>query len=254
MQVIPLNAFNDNYIWLIVDETPGVFDCVDPGDSAPVLHYALTNGLDLRSILLTHHHHDHTGGVEDLIRKFPTCRIYGPVDSRIPYVNYPVNAQQIIHIGTNTFRILVNPGHTATHISYYEPDQGWLFCGDTLFSAGCGRVFDGTMTDLFHSLNMLKQLPPETLVFCAHEYTRQNLKFAKMVEPSNTDIINYGEFLDKQKSLCSLPSTIENELKINPFLRIEQAAVQNYAITHGAKMFDELSQFTVLRNQKDIFK
>ncbi len=250
---VPIPAFSDNYIWAIKDTDAQVFDCVDPGEAKPVLDFANQQNLQLRSILLTHHHHDHIGGVEQLIQHFPQCIVYGPVDPRIKSINNPVEADQTITVGANSYTILSNPGHTSTHISYYNPRQGWLFCGDTLFSAGCGRVFDGTIEELHQSLLLFKKLPPATNIFCAHEYTRQNLKFAQSVEPHNVVIKDYIQTLESSSSLCSLPSLLSFELLINPFLRTDIKEVINYATNHGSASTTSLDIFKVLRDQKNNF-
>jgi hydroxyacylglutathione hydrolase len=251
--VVPIPAFTDNYIWAIIDESLGVFDCVDPGDATPVLQFAESKHLKLRTILLTHHHNDHIGGVGQLVQSYPTAIVYGPNDPRIPHITHAVHEKQNIEMGQSNFKILFNPGHTSSHISYYEPDQGWLFCGDTLFSAGCGRVFDGTIEELHQSLCMFKNLPRSTKVFCGHEYTGQNLRFAQTVEPQNPHIIEYSKKLERQQDICSLPSTLELELSVNPFLRTDLVEVKNYASKHGAQSQDSLTVFSVLRQQKNNF-
>jgi hydroxyacylglutathione hydrolase len=253
MDVYPIPAFSDNYVWAIIDKQDRVFDCVDPGEAQPVLQFAKDHQIKLRSILLTHHHYDHIGGVTELLDIFPKALVYGPNDSRITQINAPVHEHQSIQVGQHHFRILSNPGHTSTHISYYEPKEQWLFCGDTLFSAGCGRVFDGTIEELHQSLLMFKNLPPSTKVFCAHEYTRQNLRFAITVEPENPAVINYSRKLAQQESICSLPSTIELELSVNPFLRTEIQSVIDYSRQHGALTPHSLDVFKVLRSQKNTF-
>ncbi|MGC1182083.1 hydroxyacylglutathione hydrolase [Legionella sp.] len=254
MFLIPIPAFTDNYIWAILDKNAGVFDCVDPGDANPVLQFAQARQLELRSILLTHHHYDHIGGVDILIKKFPSCRIYGPMDPRIPNVNHPVTEHQILQVGHYLFKVLFNPGHTSTHISYYEPHEEWLFCGDTLFSAGCGRVFDGTLNELHQSMLLFNSLPPTTKVFSAHEYTLKNLRFAHTVEPNNQFIKNYLQKIKAQSNSCTLPSTIEKERLINPFLRTDVPEVQAYARQHGGISQDSLEIFRVLREQKNTFQ
>jgi len=253
MDILPISAFLDNYIWVIPDHQTGVFDCVDPGDAAPILQFAKSSKLNLRTILLTHHHNDHIGGVAQLVKAYPSCVVYGPYDARIPYITRQVHEHEIIKTGHYTFKILSNPGHTSSHISYYEQQQGWLFCGDTLFSAGCGRVFDGTMEQLHQSLLLFKSLPPTTKVFCAHEYTAQNLRFAQSVEPGNQSIQHYAQKLKKNYQTCTLPSTLALELSINPFLRTDNQEVKKYALKHGASSESSLDVFRVLRNQKDRF-
>lgn len=253
MDVVPIPAFSDNYIWALADESTATFDCVDPGDAKPVIGFAQDRQLTLRSILITHHHHDHIGGVSELKAHFPQCVIYGPKDTRISSISDYVEKDQKVLIGSHTFKVLSNPGHTSSHISYYEQTKKWLFCGDTLFSAGCGRVFDGTLEQLHQSLHLFKSLPTETLIFCAHEYTLQNLKFAQTVEPANVQITDYLNSLNKSPLSCSLPSRLEQELLINPFLRTDQKEVQLYALQHGAQSMDSLEVFRILRQQKNQF-
>lgn len=254
MKVIPLPAFTDNYIWVIMNSELGVFDCVDPGEAHPVLQFSSERRLTLRSILLTHHHHDHIGGVGELMNAFPTCKVYSPMDPRIPIAHNRVKKEDTLVLEPYCYRILSNPGHTSTHISYYEADEGWLFCGDTLFCAGCGRVFDGTMEQLHQSMQLFKSLPPSTNVFCAHEYTRQNLRFAQTVEPNNEDIQEQLIHLNESATTCSLPSTIGLEQAINPFFRTEIPAVKQYATDHGALNEDSLEVFRTLRIQKNLFQ
>lgn len=251
MRVIPLPAFQDNYIWVLQDDKTGVFECVDPGDAIPVLEYAQTKGLELRSILITHHHHDHIGGIFELIKHYPNCIVFGPEDTRIPYITHLVTENDVIHLDQIHFEIISNPGHTSTHISYYEKHRGWLFCGDTLFSAGCGRVFDGTIEQLHESLLKLRQLPPSTQVFCAHEYTLANLKFAHSVEPNNLSIQKQMKLISKHSNGCTLPSTLALERSINPFFRTDTPDIKHYALQHGALNTTSLEVFKILRYQKN---
>ncbi len=254
MTIFPIPAFSDNYIWAIIDKTAKAFDCVDPGEAEPVVQFAQANQLKLRSILLTHHHQDHIGGVSQLLKSYRSCTVYGPSDPRIPYVNNTVQEHQTIQVGKCVFKILFNPGHTSSHISYYEPQQELLFCGDTLFSAGCGRIFDGTIEQLYQSLHLFKTLPPTTKIFCAHEYTQQNLLFAQTVEPNNLIIQQCLQKIHNTPNSNTLPSTLELELLINPFLRTDEPEVQKYALTHGATSNHSLEIFRVLREKKNSFK
>lgn len=252
MKVIPVSAFTDNYIWMIVDERNAEVLCVDPGDAAPVLEFLKANSLTLKAILLTHHHDDHIGGVAELHHHFPAIEIYGPEDHRIDHINYYLREGDHLHFNGLSLKVLETPGHTSSHISLFEPDEEWLFCGDTLFSAGCGRVFDGTIEQLHHSLSRLKALPDSTRVYCAHEYTRQNLRFAAHVEPKNAIIEDYALDLQKQKG-CSLPSIISLEKEINPFFRTQIPDVIQFAVQKGAESDRSLDVFKQLRTEKNHF-
>ena len=252
-QPIALPVFSDNYIWVIVNPTQNTFTCVDPGEAAPVLSYAVETGHTLSCILLTHHHHDHIGGVPDLLKVFPNAVVYAPHDQRIPSPITPVDADDIVPIEPYAFEVLSTPGHTSTHVCYYEPRMHWLFCGDTLFSAGCGRVFDGTMQALHDSLLTLRNLPDETQIYCGHEYTRKNLRFASTIEPQNQTISTYATALIDNSTELSLPSTIATEKKINPFLRTDTLSLQKYAKRNNIDPLDSLAIFKHLRNKKDLF-
>jgi hydroxyacylglutathione hydrolase len=253
MSVIPLQAFQDNYIWTIVNEKEHTITCVDPGEASPVIAYAQKNSLKLTHILLTHHHHDHIGGVEELLTHSPTALVYGPDDARIPMIHIAALNEDIIQIDHLSLRVIDIPGHTSTHICYHERTNGWLFCGDTLFSAGCGRVFDGTIEDLYHSIERLKQLPDDTKLFCGHEYTLQNLRFASLVDPNNSAIQGYIKHLTQQTNSCSLPSTIAHEKKINPFFRTDLPEIQAYGKANGVFDRNQLTLFKLLREKKDLF-
>lgn len=246
--VVPIPAFLDNYIWLLINETKRSAICVDPGEGTPVINYLQQHNLSLDAVFLTHHHFDHIGGVPDLLRFKPEVPIYGPADSRIIYVTHQVNDGERIDRLSWHFDILSIPGHTSSHISYYEPEMGWLFCGDTLFSGGCGRVFDGSLESLYASLQILKNLPDATKVYCAHEYTRQNLRFASLVEPDNLAVKRLLETLERKLRICSLPSDIAQEKMINPFFRTDQPAVKLYASS-----VEPFEVFKQLRADKDNF-
>ncbi|STX29064.1 hydroxyacylglutathione hydrolase [Legionella beliardensis] len=252
MTIVPLNAFQDNYIWLLID-TAGSVICVDPGDAQPVIDYLQKMQLTLKAILITHHHWDHSGGVVELYQHHPRAMVYAPADTRIPLITHTVHDNDLIDLSAWHFRVLSIPGHTSSHICYFETKQQLLFCGDTLFSAGCGRVFDGTYEQLLTSLNLLKNLPEDTKVYCGHEYTRQNLRFAATVEPNNLAIQKYQHVLNQEPNTCSLPSTIALEKQVNPFLRLHEPHVQNYAKMRGCEAKDELSIFKQIRTDKDNF-
>lgn len=243
IQLSPILAFKDNYIWVLHANNKAIV--VDPGDAAPVTVYLKQHKLTLAAIFLTHHHKDHSGGVAELIA----------------YQNAPVYSAQ--NIDENTlieipnfppFHILQIPGHTLDHCAFYS--EGILFCGDTLFSAGCGRIFEGTMQQMYASLLKLKALPLDTKIYCGHEYTLQNLKFAQAVEPNNiaikNKIITVENFRAENKP--SLPSILSEELQINPFLRCDIADVITAAENHaGKKLTDPAEVFAVLREWKNTF-
>lgn len=249
MQVVPLKAFNDNYIWVFDINDNGLV-CVDPGDAQPVLNYCQLHQRCLSAILLTHHHADHIGGVNKLKQIFPEVKIYGPQDARIDVTDEVSN---LLNLGNLEFQVLATPGHTSSHICYYEAKKHWLFCGDTLFSAGCGRVFDGSMQELFNSLSILRKLPDETKIYCAHEYTLANLKFANFVEPNNTDVQQYITKIQDQVLECTLPSTIAMEKRINPFFRFDHPNMQSFIKNFNMNHVDDYHVFQALRLTKDNF-
>jgi hydroxyacylglutathione hydrolase len=247
-----IKAFYDNYIWAITDTQKRIFTCVDPGEARPVIEYASENDLTLTHILLTHHHADHIGGVSELQKHFNQVIVYGPIDKRIPYCDINItdgDEVSVDNLGLN-FKVIETPGHTLTHVCYFSA-KGLLFCGDTLFSGGCGRIFEGTAKQMFHSLSKLKRLPDETKVFCAHEYTKDNLEFALSVDKSNQLLISYNQNL--QRKSISLPSSISVERQINPFLRTDSLSIIDSAVNAGAKGDDEVDVFRVMRQLKDRF-
>ena len=256
MELLALPAFTDNYIWLLHDGSQALV--VDPGEAAPV-HAALdTHGLGLAAILVTHHHGDHVGGVDELRARL-TGPVYGPARERIPEPFVPLKASDRIAALGLDFEVFDVPGHTAGHIAYlHRPasDAPLLFCGDTLFSAGCGRLFEGTPAQMHHSLSQLASLPGNTRVCCTHEYTLSNLRFAAAVEPANRDIRSHADWCEAQRArdLPTLPSTIGHELRINPFLRCGVAEVAASARAHGAESAEPVAVFAALREWKNQFR
>ncbi|EKE84245.1 hydroxyacylglutathione hydrolase [Idiomarina xiamenensis] len=253
MQVSAIPAFDDNYIWLLrhTDDSAVV---VDPGQAEPVLRVLTEQQLTLAAILLTHHHHDHTGGVAKLREHYPKCRVYGPADSPFTDIDESLVDGDVIHLPSlqQQFQIMATPGHTLDHIVFYA--RGYLFCGDTLFSGGCGRMFEGDAVGFWSSLQRLRELPGDTRVYCAHEYTQANLAFASKVEPDNVLLQNYRERVNwlRQQQQPSLPSSLLQELAVNPFLRADQASVKTAAETHvGHPLSDAAAVFATIRQWKD---
>jgi hydroxyacylglutathione hydrolase len=254
LHVTPIPAFEDNYIWLLSRDGVNAAAVVDPGDPDPVLAALADRGLFLEAILVTHHHWDHAGGLDDLRKAFPAAPIYGPADRRIPAVTEPLgdgDRATLESLGV-AFLVLAVPGHTATHIAYYG--EGALFCGDTLFAAGCGRVFDGTFEQLAHSLQRIARLPQDTRVFCAHEYTLANLGFAKWVEPENEELLR-REVLERRRREVgdpTVPSLLGLELATNPFLRTGEATVVAAAQRRAGRQLEGGTEvFRVIRQWKD---
>lgn len=255
LKVTPIQAFHDNYIWAIVHPKNQQTVVVDPGDAKPVLDFLTQQQLSLAAILTTHHHADHVGGVQTLA-SHANIPVYGPAKEPIPCRDYALSEGDVVtlkEIGCE-FKIIDCPGHTAGHIAYYEPMLHWLFCGDTLFASGCGRLFEGTAEQMHDSLNKFAALPHDTQIFCAHEYTLANLDFAKKVEPDNKDI--QQRIADTQqlrnKDQPSLPSNMALELKTNPFLRCDQQSVIDAAKQQvKTPLQSEADVLKVIRQWKD---
>lgn len=248
LHILPIAALKDNYIWLVHNGHDAL--CIDPGQAEPVLATLAQMNLNLQQIWLTHHHADHTAGVDGLRAAFPHCRVYGGqnIDLKHEYVhegselNFAGHRAQVWHTA----------GHTADHMGYvlHEASQLHVFCGDTLFSAGCGRVFTGTMAQLHASLQRLAALPDNTLFYSAHEYTADNLRFAAAVEPENDGIATALRNL----TVPSLPTTLAREKCLNPFLRCNVTAVKQAAEQMaGQNLTDETAVFTALREWKNRF-
>lgn len=239
LQLIALPAFNDNYIWLIHNNTHAAV--IDPGDAKPVLDYLAQLNLSLAAILITHHHNDHVGGIKDLLAATPACPVYGPKAEQIPYRTVDLVGSENISITPLDLQLLVLsiPGHTKGHIAYFgysDLKEPFVFCGDTLFSGGCGRLFEGTAAQMMHSLQTLASLPSNTLVCCAHEYTLANLMWALEVEPDNQALQHYFDEVSvlRSNNQPTLPSTIQRELRINPFLRTHIPTVQLSAAQYSS--------------------
>ena len=256
IRVEPILAFKDNYIWCLIDDEKNNCIIVDPGEAKPVLAYLKRFNLSLDAILITHHHWDHTNGIKGILNTH-SVPVYGPAKEKIMSVTYPVNEGYNVQLANwpIIFTVLDIPGHTLGHVAYYA--DGLLFCGDTLFSAGCGRLFEGTAEQMLVSLNKLSNLPDETKIYCGHEYTLNNLQFAQTVEPNNLQI---KERLEKvrelrQKNLPTLPAVLANERLINPFLRCDNAEIAVKIKKHRGKSLDSLVEiFAYLRQWKNNYK
>ena len=258
LAVTRLPAFEDNYFWLIhgAGDARRKVAVVDPGDPAPVLAALAAGKLELATILVTHHHADHVGGVAALAERFGVP-VYGPRGEDIPARSVALGEGDEVALRPLglTFRVLDVPGHTAGHIAYYG--HGALFCGDTLFSGGCGRLFEGTPAQMLGSLDKLAKLPPETRVYCAHEYTASNLRFAAAVEPGNAALREYQGVVTalRARNEATIPTTIGLEQRVNPFLRTRLAAVRAAAAAHaGTAPADDAEAFRVVREWKNGFR
>ena len=240
-----LPAFDDNYIWLIGSAGSPLVAVVDPGDADPVFEAVARDGLQPCAILITHHHGDHTGGVAELAARF-NVPVYGPARESIPALTHPVREGDEVSLpglGLH-FSVLDTPGHTRGHVCYVG--HGALFCGDTLFTAGCGRLFEGTAEQMHDSLSKIAALPDDTLVYCAHEYTSDNLRFARVAEPDNADILARQEEVTARRlrGEATVPAPLGLEKRTNPFLRSAVpaliAAAERFAGRHlqsGAEVF-----------------
>jgi hydroxyacylglutathione hydrolase len=231
LSIKPIKSFTDNYIWMIKKNKDVVV--VDPGDAIPVLNFLKEKNLNLKSILITHKHADHIGGIEDLLSHYPNIKIYGPKNN-FNFIYTIVNNDELLKINELNieFRVIATPGHTLDHVVF--ADQDHLFCGDTLFGCGCGKLFEGSYSQMHSSLKTLSKLPTSIKVYCAHEYTKKNIEFALTQDKDNQYLI------DRKRNLIgkdiTLPSTLGEELKTNPFLRSK-----------------DVTQFKELRQRKDNF-
>ena len=232
INIFPIKAFKDNYIWVIQEKLNGII--IDPGDAKPVIEELKRQNINLMAILITHKHYDHTGGVEELIKYRPGVQVFGPENIEFKFKYTIVKEGDIISIiGSKvTLSVIETPGHTLDHIVYL--DEARLFCGDTLFACGCGKLFEGSYSEMFKSLSKISSLNPETKVYCAHEYTKKNIQFALTLDKENNQLIQRYNRLKHVE--ITIPSTLKEELETNPFLR--------------AKTIEE---FKLIRKRKDEF-
>lgn len=282
INIITVPAFHDNYLWLFHRTENSEAWVVDPGDSQRILAALEEHKLTLSGILITHHHPDHTGGIDDLLAKFPNIPVYGPDGGSVPQVTHglkdgdslklntlnhsssPLNPGALNPSAANNnneieFRIFALPGHTLDHIAYlHESSEAApvLFCGDTLFAGGCGRLFEGSAEQMHHSLNKLKECTDDTRVYCAHEYTLANLAFALAVEPDNETLIQriVAAKKTREENRPTIPTTVGMEKATNPFMRSEIASIKNAAEKHSGQQLGQPSDvFAAIRQWKDNF-
>lgn len=250
--ITPIPAFRDNYIWLLRSGQAAVV--VDPGEAEPVLAVLRSEGLQLAAILITHHHSDHCGGVAALLAAGPVP-VYGPAAESITGLSHPLRGGETLTVAALnlSIEVLAIPGHTATHLAYRVGDA--LFCGDTLFGGGCGRLFDGTAAQMLESLTMIAAMPETTAIYCAHEYTEANLRFALAVEPDNPALLERIQRVAVRRAAGqgTVPLNLAEERGSNPFLRSREPAVVTAALAHGATGRDPLAVFTCLREWKNNF-
>jgi hydroxyacylglutathione hydrolase len=256
LHITAIAAFNDNYLWLIHDQQHAII--VDPGDAAAVLATLASKNLKLVAILLTHHHADHAGGVLALLQA-GQVPVYGPAGEQIAGVTHPLAENDVITVSPLALELSVIdvPGHTAGHIAYYERQHQWLFCGDTLFAGGCGRLFEGTPAQMTTSLAKLAALPDATEVYCAHEYTVSNLRFACAAEPGNAAIHQRLtlEQSRREQGKATVPSTIGIEKATNPFLRYREPGIIEPLLASGRlQARNDIAAFAALREWKNSFR
>ncbi len=256
LSIQPIPAFDDNYIWLLSDSESHRAYVVDPGEAAPVVSALEQQQLSLEGILITHHHFDHVGGVEELRRQYSPV-VYGPSNPSITGVDHRVQAGDHIDILATRFEIMEVPGHTLDHIAYFHPgERPLLFCGDTLFAGGCGRVFEGTPPMMLASLESLATLPANTAVYCAHEYTLANLAFARAVEPDNEALARRASEAEaaRARNEPTVPSILALELATNPFLRCSEPELRASLQSQGRLQGESAPEvFATVRGWKDNF-
>ena len=251
MNLISIPAFQDNYIWVLSDDTNHCA-IVDPGEAAPVLQAIEENQWQPEAIMLTHHHHDHVGGVAEICAKFPHLVVYGPAETQNKGATRVVEDGEKILILGSEFSVIATPGHTLGHISFFS--FPYLFCGDTMFSGGCGRLFEGTPAHMYQSFQKINALPDDTLICCAHEYTLANMKFSRHILPHDQAIQDYYHKVNelRAKNQKTLPVTLKNERKINLFLRTDDNDLID-KINEETNMQQPEACFAWLRAKKDNF-
>lgn len=251
MNLNSIPAFDDNYIWVLTNNENHCL-IVDPGEAAPVLQAIAEHNWVPEAILLTHHHHDHVGGVKELVQRFPQIVVYGPAETQDKGTTRIVEEGDIALVLGHEFSVFATPGHTLGHICYFS--HPYLFCGDTLFSGGCGRLFEGTALQMYQSLKKISALPDDTLICCAHEYTLANMKFALSILPHDPSINDYYRKVNelRVKNQMTLPVILKNERRYNIFLRTEDIDLIN-EINKETILQQPEARFAWLRSKKDTF-
>lgn len=254
MNIFPISAFNDNYVWLLYEKMSREAWVVDPGDAAPVIKTLKDHHLNLKGILITHHHWDHSGGIDALLHYQKNIPVFGSVKSPLNTITHRVKEGDEIDCSFMNLSVLEIPGHTLDHIAFYNSDM--LFCGDTLFSFGCGKIFEGTPSQMYHSLQKIVQLPETTAIYCGHEYTLANLQFAHFIEPNNESIIYKLEEVKalREVNKPTLPSFLFVEKQLNPFLRCNEPSIIETVEKYCHKTLnDPVDVFAYLREWKNAF-
>ena len=253
LSVEPIKAFTDNYIWLVSTNEGSIV--IDPGESENIQKLINNETIDLKGILITHHHYDHTNGLGELVKK-NKLEVFGPINN-IDGINHRLNDKDKISIIGIDFDVISIPGHTLDHIGFYSANVNnpILFCGDTLFAGGCGKIFEGTYEQMFNALKKITKLPKNTNIYCGHEYTLSNLKFALEVDGTNKELIKEFKKVENKinSNTPSLPTRLDKELKVNPFLRCDNVNIKNKIIEKFNVSDNELEIFTALRKWKDNF-
>lgn len=253
MQVIQIPCLEDNYGYLLHEERSGVTIAIDSPDADAILNALNSHGWSLTHLLNTHHHWDHTGG-NTRLKAATGCQIIGPEGEadRIPEIDRTVSDGEVLDIGNQRVEVIETPGHTLGHVVYYFPQIGAAFVGDTLFSMGCGRLFEGTARQMWHSLQKIMAWPDDTQLYCAHEYTQANARFAMRIEPENPDLIRYAREVDekRERGESTIPTNLGLECKINPFLRANTPPIRHNLKMENASASDV---FAEIRQRKDQF-